>query len=65
MPATIRDVSGSGIGLIAPGARGRRRDRNMLFDPPADSAVEAGDYLIVMGKQLALEALEEPRGARK
>jgi uncharacterized protein with PhoU and TrkA domain len=37
----------------------------MLFDPPADSAVEAGDYLIVMGKQLALEALEEPRGARK
>jgi voltage-gated potassium channel len=29
----------------------RRRDGNMLFNPPADTAVEAGDYLIVMGKQ--------------
>jgi len=40
----------------------------MLFNPPADTAVEAGDYLIVMGKQedlLALEALAEPRGAPK
>jgi voltage-gated potassium channel len=46
----------------------RRRDGSMLFNPPADTAVEAGDYLIVMGKQeelLALEALAEPRGARK
>jgi voltage-gated potassium channel len=37
----------------------RRRDGNMLFNPPADTAVEAGDYLIVMGKQHDLSALEE------
>jgi voltage-gated potassium channel len=46
----------------------RRHDGNMLFNPPADTAVEAGDYLIVMGKQeelLALEALAETRGTRK
>jgi voltage-gated potassium channel len=46
----------------------RRRDGNMLFNPPADTAVEAGDFLIVMGKQddlLALEALAEPGGSRK
>ena len=39
----------------------------MLFNPPADTSVEAGDYLIVMGKQdelLALEELAEP-GSRK
>ena len=45
----------------------RRGDGHMLFNPPADTAVEAGDYLIVMGKQedlLALEGLAEPRGAR-
>jgi voltage-gated potassium channel len=42
----------------------RRGDGHMLFNPPADTAVEAGDYLIVMGKQgdlLALEGLAEPR----
>jgi voltage-gated potassium channel len=37
----------------------RRRDGNMLFNPPADTAIEAGDYLIVMGKQNDLTALEE------
>jgi voltage-gated potassium channel len=45
----------------------RRRDGNMLFNPPADTSVEAGDYLIVMGKQedlTALEILAEPRGSR-
>jgi voltage-gated potassium channel len=43
----------------------RRHDGNMLFNPPADTSVEAGDYLIVMGKQEDLTALEElaqPRG---
>ena len=42
----------------------RRHDGNMLFNPPADTSVEAGDYLIVMGKQedlTALEGLAEPR----
>ena len=46
----------------------RRHDGNMLFNPPADTSVEAGDYLIVMGKQedlLALEGLAETRGSRK
>jgi voltage-gated potassium channel len=46
----------------------RRHDGNMLFNPPADTSVEAGDYLIVMGKQedlLALEGLAEARGSRK
>jgi voltage-gated potassium channel len=45
----------------------RRGDGHMLFNPPADTAVEAGDYLIVMGKQvdlLALEGLAEPRASR-
>ena len=37
----------------------RRRDGHMLFNPPADTAVEAGDYLIVMGKQDELLALED------
>ena len=43
----------------------RRHDGSMLFNPPADTSVEAGDYLIVMGKQedlSALEGLAEPRG---
>lgn len=43
----------------------RRRDGSMLFNPPADTTVNAGDYLIVMGKQeelLALEGLAEARG---
>ena len=42
----------------------RRGDGTMLFNPPADTSVEAGDYMIVMGKQsdlLALEGLAEPR----
>ena len=37
----------------------RRRDGNMLFNPPADTAIESGDFLIVMGKQSDLTALEE------
>jgi Trk K+ transport system NAD-binding subunit len=46
----------------------RRRDGSMLFNPPADTAIEAGDYLIVMGKRedlAALEALAEPRGSHR
>jgi uncharacterized protein with PhoU and TrkA domain len=30
----------------------------MLFNPPADTAVEGGDYLIVMGRQENLRTLE-------
>jgi uncharacterized protein with PhoU and TrkA domain len=41
----------------------------MLFNPPADTAVEAGDFLIVMGRQDDLTTLEallaDPRGTRR
>ena len=47
----------------------RRGDGGMLFNPPADTAVEAGDFLIVMGRQDDLTTLEallaDPRGARR
>jgi len=36
----------------------RKRDGEMLFNPPAGTAIHAGDYLIVMGKQPDLQALE-------
>ncbi len=36
----------------------RKRSGEMMFNPPADTAVEGGDYLIVMGKQENLETLE-------
>ena len=41
----------------------------MLFNPPADTAVHGGDYLIVMGRQENLRTLEtllaEPRRSRR
>jgi uncharacterized protein with PhoU and TrkA domain len=41
----------------------------MVFNPPADTAVQGGDYLIVMGRQDNLRTLEtllaEPRSARR
>lgn len=64
---TIREMQlRRNVGVIVMAIR--RHDGSMLFNPPADTSVEAGDYLIVMGKQedlLALEGLAEPRGARK
>ncbi len=36
----------------------RRSDGEMIFNPPADTAVRGGDYLIVMGKPDNLSALE-------
>jgi voltage-gated potassium channel len=36
----------------------RKKDGAMLFNPPADTAVQGGDYLIVMGRQNDLRALE-------
>ena len=46
----------------------RRADGQMLFNPTADAAVHAGDFLIVMGSQENLRMLEglvaEGRGAR-
>ena len=46
----------------------RKRDGTMLFNPPADTVVDAGDYLIVMGKHdelLGLEELAEANSARR
>jgi voltage-gated potassium channel len=36
----------------------RRSDGEMIFNPPADTAVQGGDYLIVMGKPDSLSQLE-------
>ncbi len=36
----------------------RKSDGGMLFNPPADTPVRGGDYLIVMGQQENLRALE-------
>ena len=37
----------------------RHRDGQMIFNPPAETAVSAGDFLIVMGRQQNLRSLEE------
>ena len=46
----------------------RKESGEMVFNPPADTAVQGGDYLIVMGRPGNLRTLEtllaEPRGAR-
>jgi len=65
---TIREMQlRRNVGVIVMAIR--RLDGTMLFNPPADTAVAAGDYLIVMGKQddlLALEGLlAEMRGSRR
>jgi len=36
----------------------RKKDGAMLFNPPADTPIQGGDYLIVMGRQSDLRALE-------
>ena len=47
----------------------RKGDGKMLFNPPANTAIGSGDYLIVMGEQANLHALEsllaEVRSIRK
>jgi voltage-gated potassium channel len=46
----------------------RQADGKMLFNPTADTTVNAGEYLIVMGRQENLQAIEgllaDARGAR-
>jgi voltage-gated potassium channel len=37
----------------------RKADGRMLFNPPADSAIQGGDHLIVMGEPESLRKLEE------
>ena len=54
---SIRDMQiGRDVGVIVMAIR--RADGQMLFNPPADTAVRGGDYLIVMGRQENLRALE-------
>ena len=65
---TIREMQlRRNVGVIVMAIR--RGDGRMLFNPPADTAVEAGDFLIVMGRQDDLTTLEallaDPRGARR
>jgi voltage-gated potassium channel len=37
----------------------RNREGAMVFNPPADTAMRGGDYLIVMGREQSLRALEQ------
>ena len=65
---TIRDMQlGREFGVIVLAIR--NRDGVMSFNPPADTAVHGGDFLIVMGRQQNLLALEEllagPHARRK
>ncbi len=54
---TIRELQlGRSLGVIVLAIR--KRDGRMEFNPPADTAVTGGDYLIVMGKQENLHSLE-------
>ncbi len=54
---TIRGMQlGRDFGVIVLAIR--KRDGQMMFNPPADTAVDAGDYLIVMGKAENLATLE-------
>ncbi len=54
---TIREMQlGRDLGVIVMAIRSR--DGSMLFNPAADTAVRAGDYLIVMGRQEMLRTLE-------
>ncbi len=55
---TIRQMQlGRDFGIIVLAIR--KASGKMMFNPPADSAVESGDYLIVMGRRENLETLEE------
>ena len=54
---TIKDMQLSrDLGVIVMAIR--KSDGTMLFNPPADTAVRGGDYLIVMGQLQKLRALE-------
>jgi len=64
---TLKDLQiGRDLGVIVMAIRSR--DGRMLFNPPADTAIAGGDFLIVMGRQENLRGLEsllaEPRRGR-
>ena len=54
---SIREMQiGRDVGVIVMAIR--TRDGAMVFNPPADTKVSGGDYLIVMGRKDNLETLE-------
>ncbi|HSV13198.1 MAG TPA: TrkA C-terminal domain-containing protein, partial [Tepidisphaeraceae bacterium] len=64
---SIKDLQlGRDFGVIVMAIR--TADGRMLFNPHADTKVNGGDFLIVMGRQENLRTLEsllaEPRAAR-
>ena len=65
---TIKEMQlGKEVGVIVMAIR--KENGEMVFNPPADTAVQGGDYLIVMGRPANLRALEtllaDPRAARR
>jgi voltage-gated potassium channel len=65
---TIKEMQlGKEVGVIVMAIR--KESGEMVFNPPADTAVQGGDYLIVMGRPGNLRTLEtllaEPRPARR
>ncbi len=65
---TIREMQlGRDLGVIVMAIR--KQNGQMLFNPPADTAVLGGEYLIVMGRQENLRTLENliavPRHSRR
>jgi voltage-gated potassium channel len=65
---TIKDMQLSKeVGVIVMAIR--KESGEMLFNPPAETAVQGGDYLIVMGRPGNLRSLEtllaDPRAARR
>lgn len=58
---TIRELQiGRDLNVIVMAIR--KADGSMVFNPPADTAIGGGDYLIVMGRQKGLRTLEELLG---
>lgn len=54
---TIREMQlGRDVGVIVMAIR--KADGQMIFNPPADTGIHAGDYLIVMGRPSNLRTLE-------
>jgi voltage-gated potassium channel len=51
---TLANELGSGVIVLAI----RRSDARMIFNPPAETAIEAGDFLIVLGEEPSLSNLE-------
>ncbi len=58
---TIRDMQiGRDLGVIVMAIR--KGDGTMMFNPPADTPIRGGDFLIVMGRQNSLRTLEQLLG---